>query len=161
MDLKLDLTIGKFTCVVIPLILTQIIQIPWESESKLRSQLRGKRKKLLNPPLLTNQNPSNNRYQNNINFLCDYRTSKVYVTLTVNVLCIWLVRSSCNLTARNLVTFDGNGKNTSRNMIYWLMALTMFKCVAFIEGLKHNLLCISQLCDKESYVNFNDRKCTI
>ncbi|KAJ9547205.1 hypothetical protein OSB04_019748 [Centaurea solstitialis] len=46
------------------------------------------------------------------------------------------------------VTFGGNGKGQTRGYGTLTNGVTTFKRVAYVEGLMHNLLSISQLCDK-------------
>ncbi|KAI3666943.1 hypothetical protein L6452_41984 [Arctium lappa] len=56
------------------------------------------------------------------------------------------------------VTFGGNGKGYTRGFGVLSNGTTTFRRVAYVDGLKHNLLNISQLCDKDfqrlSHINF-------
>ena len=53
------------------------------------------------------------------------------------------------------VTFDGNGKGHTRGFGTLTNRVTTFGRGAYVEGLKHNLLSISQLCDKDHNVIFS------
>ncbi|KAJ9544522.1 hypothetical protein OSB04_024229 [Centaurea solstitialis] len=54
------------------------------------------------------------------------------------------------------VTFGGNGKGQTRGYGTLTNGVTTFKRVAYVEGLMHNLLSISQLCDKNhKIINMN------
>ncbi|KAJ9567467.1 LOW QUALITY PROTEIN: hypothetical protein OSB04_003433 [Centaurea solstitialis] len=57
------------------------------------------------------------------------------------------------------VTFGGNGKGQTRGYGTLTNGVTTFKRVAYVEGLMHNLLSISQLCDKNHKVSFSKKKC--
>ncbi|KAJ9536026.1 LOW QUALITY PROTEIN: hypothetical protein OSB04_un000809 [Centaurea solstitialis] len=59
------------------------------------------------------------------------------------------------------VTFGGNGKGQTRGYGTLTNGVTMFKRVAYVEGLMHNLLSISQLCDKNHKVSFSKKKCKV
>ncbi|KAJ9567585.1 hypothetical protein OSB04_003551 [Centaurea solstitialis] len=59
------------------------------------------------------------------------------------------------------VTFGGNGKGQTRGYGTLANGVTTFKRVAYIEGLMHNLLSISQLCDKNHKVSFSKKKCKV
>ncbi|KAJ9557729.1 hypothetical protein OSB04_012343 [Centaurea solstitialis] len=59
------------------------------------------------------------------------------------------------------VTFGGNGKCQTRGYGTLTNAVTTFKRVAYVEGLMHNLLSISQLCDKNHKVSFSKKKCKV
>ncbi|KAJ9542546.1 hypothetical protein OSB04_029052 [Centaurea solstitialis] len=59
------------------------------------------------------------------------------------------------------VTFDGNGKGQTRGYGTLTNGVTTFKRVAYVEGLMHNLLSISQLCDKDHKVSFSKKKCKV
>ncbi|KAJ9556290.1 hypothetical protein OSB04_010904 [Centaurea solstitialis] len=56
------------------------------------------------------------------------------------------------------VTFGGNGKGQTRGYGTLTNGVTMFKRVAYVEGLMDNLLSISQLCDKNHKVSFSKKK---
>ncbi|KAJ9564659.1 hypothetical protein OSB04_000625 [Centaurea solstitialis] len=49
------------------------------------------------------------------------------------------------------VTFGGNGRGQTRGYGTLTNGVTTFKRVAYVEGLMHNLLSISQLCDKRIF----------
>ncbi|KAJ9565666.1 hypothetical protein OSB04_001632 [Centaurea solstitialis] len=59
------------------------------------------------------------------------------------------------------VTFGGNGKGQTRGYGTLTNGVTMFKRVAYVEGLMHSLLSISQLCDKNHKVSFSKKKCKV
>ncbi|KAJ9556599.1 hypothetical protein OSB04_011213 [Centaurea solstitialis] len=59
------------------------------------------------------------------------------------------------------VTFGGNGKGQTRGYDTLTNGVTTFKRVAYVEGLMHNLLSISQLCDKNHKVSFSKKKCKV
>ncbi|KAJ9557496.1 hypothetical protein OSB04_012110 [Centaurea solstitialis] len=59
------------------------------------------------------------------------------------------------------VTFGGNGKGQTRGYGTLTNGVTTFKRVAYVEGLMHNLLSISQLCDKNHKVSFLKKKCKV
>ncbi|KAJ9547379.1 hypothetical protein OSB04_019922 [Centaurea solstitialis] len=59
------------------------------------------------------------------------------------------------------VTFGGNGKGQTRGYGTLTNGVTTFKRVAYVEGLLHNLLSISQLCDKNHKVSFSKKKCKV
>ncbi|KAJ9539154.1 hypothetical protein OSB04_031887 [Centaurea solstitialis] len=59
------------------------------------------------------------------------------------------------------VTFGGNGKGQTRVYGTLTNGVTTFKRVAYVEGLMHNLLSISQLCDKNHKVSFSKKKCKV
>ncbi|KAJ9545449.1 LOW QUALITY PROTEIN: hypothetical protein OSB04_025156 [Centaurea solstitialis] len=59
------------------------------------------------------------------------------------------------------VTFGGNGKGQTRGYGTLTNGVTTFKRVAYFEGLMHNLLSISQLCDKNHKVSFSKKKCKV
>ncbi|KAJ9547054.1 hypothetical protein OSB04_019597 [Centaurea solstitialis] len=59
------------------------------------------------------------------------------------------------------VTFGGNGKGQTRGYGTLTNGVTTFKRVAYVEGLMHNLLSISQLCDKNHKVCFSKKKCKV
>ena len=55
------------------------------------------------------------------------------------------------------VTFGRNGNGQTRGFGTLTNRVTTFKRVAYVEGLKHNLLSISQLCDKDHKVIFSKK----
>ncbi|KAJ9542258.1 LOW QUALITY PROTEIN: hypothetical protein OSB04_028764 [Centaurea solstitialis] len=59
------------------------------------------------------------------------------------------------------VTFGGNGKGQTRGYGTLTNGVTTFKRVAYVEGLMHNLLSISQLRDKNHKVSFSKKKCKV
>ncbi|KAJ9541694.1 hypothetical protein OSB04_028200 [Centaurea solstitialis] len=59
------------------------------------------------------------------------------------------------------VTFGGNGRGQTRGYGTLTNEVTTFKRVAYVEGLMHNLLSISQLCDKNHKVSFSKKKCKV
>ncbi|KAJ9544642.1 hypothetical protein OSB04_024349 [Centaurea solstitialis] len=59
------------------------------------------------------------------------------------------------------VTFGGNGKGQTRGYGTLTNRVTTFKRVAYVEGRMHNLLSISQLCDKNHKVSFSKKKCKV
>ncbi|KAJ9545288.1 hypothetical protein OSB04_024995 [Centaurea solstitialis] len=59
------------------------------------------------------------------------------------------------------VSFGGNGKGQTRGYGTLTNGVTTFKRVAYVEGLMHNLLSISQLCDKNHKVSFSKKKCKV
>ncbi|KAJ9561348.1 hypothetical protein OSB04_006508 [Centaurea solstitialis] len=59
------------------------------------------------------------------------------------------------------VTFGGNGRGQTRGYGTLTNGVTTFKRVAYVEGLMHNLLSISQLCDKDHKVSFSKKKCKV
>ncbi|KAJ9547172.1 hypothetical protein OSB04_019715 [Centaurea solstitialis] len=59
------------------------------------------------------------------------------------------------------VTFGGNGKGQTRGYGTLTNGVTTFKRVAYVEGLMHNLLSFSQLCDKNHKVSFSKKKCKV
>ncbi|KAJ9544166.1 hypothetical protein OSB04_023873 [Centaurea solstitialis] len=59
------------------------------------------------------------------------------------------------------VTFGGNGNGQTRGYGTLTNGVTTFKRVAYVEGLMHNLLSISQLCDKNHKVSFSKKKCKV
>ncbi|KAJ9566889.1 hypothetical protein OSB04_002855 [Centaurea solstitialis] len=59
------------------------------------------------------------------------------------------------------VTSGGNGKGQTRGYGTLTNGVTTFKRVAYVEGLMHNLLSISQLCDKNHKVSFSKKKCKV
>ncbi|KAI3718550.1 hypothetical protein L6452_19427 [Arctium lappa] len=59
------------------------------------------------------------------------------------------------------VTFGGNGKGFTRGFGVLSNGTTNFRRVAYVDGLKHNLLSISQLCDKDYEVHFSKKACSV
>ena len=59
------------------------------------------------------------------------------------------------------VTFGGNGKGYTRGFGTLTNGATTFRKVAYVEGLKHNLLSISQLCDRDHKVIFSKKDCKV
>ncbi|KAI3735667.1 hypothetical protein L6452_15175 [Arctium lappa] len=59
------------------------------------------------------------------------------------------------------VTFGGNGKGFTRGFGVLSNGTTTFRRVAYVDGLKHNLLSISQLCDKDYEVRFTKKACSV
>ncbi|KAI3668178.1 hypothetical protein L6452_43255 [Arctium lappa] len=55
------------------------------------------------------------------------------------------------------VTFGGNGKGITRGFGVLSNGTTTFRRVAYVDGLKLNLLSISQLCDKDYEVRFSKK----
>ncbi|KAI3718930.1 hypothetical protein L6452_19815 [Arctium lappa] len=59
------------------------------------------------------------------------------------------------------VTFGGNEKGYTRGFGVLSNGTTTFRRVAYVDGLKHNLLSISQLCDKDYEVRFSKKACSL
>ncbi|KAI3665330.1 hypothetical protein L6452_43954 [Arctium lappa] len=59
------------------------------------------------------------------------------------------------------VTFGGNGKGYTQGFGVLSNGTTTFRRVAYVDGLKHNLLSISQLCDKDYEVRFTKKACSV
>ncbi|KAI3697975.1 hypothetical protein L6452_31082 [Arctium lappa] len=59
------------------------------------------------------------------------------------------------------VTFGGNGKGFTRGFGVLSNGTTTIRRVAYVDGLKHNLLSISQLCDKDYEVRFSKKACSV
>ena len=59
------------------------------------------------------------------------------------------------------VTFGGNGKDQTRGFGTLTNGVTTFRRVAYVEGLKDDLLSISQLCDKYYKVSFTKKDCKV
>ncbi|KAI3678411.1 hypothetical protein L6452_37702 [Arctium lappa] len=59
------------------------------------------------------------------------------------------------------VIFGGNGKGYTRGFGVLSNGTTTFRRVAYVDGLKHNLLSISQLCDKDYEVRFSKKACSV
>ncbi|KAI3666984.1 hypothetical protein L6452_42025 [Arctium lappa] len=88
---------------------------------------------------------------------------------------IWYLDSgcSCHMTGqKNLLTeykeekgpsmtFGGNGKGYTRGFGVLSNGTTTFRRVAYVDGLKHNLLTISQLCDKDYEIRFSKKACSV
>ncbi|KAJ9556902.1 hypothetical protein OSB04_011516 [Centaurea solstitialis] len=67
-----------------------------------------------------------------------------------------LLRCFLTLVSKGpIVTFGGNGKGQTHGFGTLINGVTSFKRVACVKGLKHNLLSISQLCDKDHKVTFS------
>jgi len=66
------------------------------------------------------------------------------------------------LKAERHVTFGDNnrGRILGRRNV-GTKGSTLIENVLYVEGLKHNLLSISQLCDKGYHINFETNKCII
>ncbi|WP_229130453.1 hypothetical protein, partial [Ancylomarina sp. 16SWW S1-10-2] len=59
------------------------------------------------------------------------------------------------------VTFGDNKRGRTRGYGVISNRNISFNDVAYVEGLKHNLLSISQLCDKGFLVDFKEEKCIL
>ena len=59
------------------------------------------------------------------------------------------------------MTFGGNGKGQTRGFGTLSNGLTTLIRVTYVEGLKHNLLSISQLCDQYHKVTFYKKDCKV
>ena len=59
------------------------------------------------------------------------------------------------------VTFGGNGKGYTKGCGVLSNGATSFSKVAYVEGLKHNLLSVSQLADKDFKVLFTKTGCAV
>ena len=59
------------------------------------------------------------------------------------------------------MTFGGNGSGQTRGFGTLSNGVTTFRIVTYVEGLKHNLLSISQLCDKDHKVTFSKKDCKV
>ncbi|KAI3771551.1 hypothetical protein L6452_02716 [Arctium lappa] len=59
------------------------------------------------------------------------------------------------------VTFAGNGKDYTKGFGVLNNGTTTFRRIAYVDGLKHNLLSISQLCDKDFKVCFTKKTCSV
>ena len=62
---------------------------------------------------------------------------------------------------RPIVTFGDNNKGCTKGYGLLSNGSVSFEMVAFVDGLKHNLLSISQLCDKGFLVDFKKDKCIL
>src|SRR5581483_236167 len=59
------------------------------------------------------------------------------------------------------VTFGGNGKGQTKGYGTLTNGVTTFMRFAYVAGLMHNLLSISELCDKNHKVSFSKKKCKV
>ncbi|KAI3758736.1 hypothetical protein L6452_06307 [Arctium lappa] len=59
------------------------------------------------------------------------------------------------------MTFGGNGKGYTRGFGVLSNETNTFRKVAYVDGLKYNLLSISQLCDKGYEVHFSKKACSV
>ncbi|XP_024969679.1 uncharacterized protein LOC112509039 [Cynara cardunculus var. scolymus] len=59
------------------------------------------------------------------------------------------------------VTFGDNARGTTKEYGVLSNGSVTFNRVAYVDGLKHNLLSISQLCDLNFIVKFEENQCTI
>ncbi|XP_024976198.1 uncharacterized protein LOC112514096 [Cynara cardunculus var. scolymus] len=59
------------------------------------------------------------------------------------------------------VTFGDNSRGTTKGYGVLSNGSVTFNRVAYVDGLKHNLLSISQLCDLNFIVKFEENQCTI
>ncbi|KAJ9557485.1 hypothetical protein OSB04_012099 [Centaurea solstitialis] len=59
------------------------------------------------------------------------------------------------------VKFGGEGRGISKGYGTLTNSKTTFKRVSYVEGLTHNLLSISQLCDKDHKVSFSKKSCKV
>jgi len=57
----------------------------------------------------------------------------------------------CNGKSRTIVTIGKIGESLSHSI----------DCVYLVDGLKHNLLSVSQLCDKDNQVVFSPTRCLV
>ena len=55
------------------------------------------------------------------------------------------------------IAFGGDGKGHTRGFGTLTNGVTTFRRVAYVKGLKHNLLSVSQLCDKDHKVIFSKK----
>jgi len=70
--------------------------------------------------------------------------------------------SNLSLKAKGYVTYGDNNKGRILGSVKVGASLfTSIEDVLYVEGLKHNLLCISQLCDKGFNINFTKDECLI
>ena len=58
-------------------------------------------------------------------------------------------------------TFGGNSKGYTSGFGNLINGVTTFRRVAYVEGLEHNLLSISQLYDKDHKVTFSKKDCKV
>ena len=59
------------------------------------------------------------------------------------------------------MTFGGNGISQTRGFGTLTNGSTTFRRIAYVEGLKHNPLSISQFCDKDHKVSFTKKDCKV
>ncbi|KAJ9542937.1 hypothetical protein OSB04_029443 [Centaurea solstitialis] len=59
------------------------------------------------------------------------------------------------------VKFGGEGRRITRGYGTLTNGKTTFRRVSYVEGLTHNLLSISQLCDKDHKVSFSKKSCQV
>ncbi|KAJ9566452.1 hypothetical protein OSB04_002418 [Centaurea solstitialis] len=59
------------------------------------------------------------------------------------------------------VKFGGEGRGITRGYGTLTNGKTTFRKVSYVEGLTHNLLSISQLCDKDHEVSFSKKSCQV
>ncbi|KAJ9548150.1 hypothetical protein OSB04_020693 [Centaurea solstitialis] len=59
------------------------------------------------------------------------------------------------------VKFGGEGRGITKGYGTLTNGKTTFKKVSYVEGLTHNLLSISQLCDKDHKVSFSKKDCKV
>ncbi|KAJ9562067.1 hypothetical protein OSB04_007227 [Centaurea solstitialis] len=59
------------------------------------------------------------------------------------------------------VKFGGEGRGITRGFGTLTNGKTTFRRVSYVEGLTHNLLSISQLCDKDHKVSFSKKSCQV
>ncbi|KAJ9547193.1 hypothetical protein OSB04_019736 [Centaurea solstitialis] len=59
------------------------------------------------------------------------------------------------------VKFGGEGRGITRGYGTLTNGKTTFRRVSYVEGLTHNLLSISQLCDKDHKVSFSKKSCKV
>ena len=71
------------------------------------------------------------------------------------------VLSNYHEEKRPSVTFGENGKGQTRGFGTLTNGVTTFRRVAYVEGLKHNLLSISQFYDKNHKVSFTKKDCKV
>jgi hypothetical protein len=70
--------------------------------------------------------------------------------------------SNLKLKAKGFVTYGDNNKGKILGKgIVGAPPFTSIKDVLYVEGLKHNLLSISQLCDKGFKIKFTKDECLI
>ena len=59
------------------------------------------------------------------------------------------------------MTFGGYGKGHTRGFGTLTNGVTSFRRVAYVKGMKHNLLSINQLCDKDHKVINSKKDCKV